>query len=629
MSPTYPFSRYLNIRMSYFPSFRSDGRKLAFLMDLTGLPQVWQIGLTMGNMPGQQPWPEQITFESDRVMGAWFSPASGDNRLVYSRDTGGNENAQLFLLPEGGGREVALTAGWDETMHIPGDWAPCGRSMLVAANRRDSALFDLYLMMLNEKYTLGEMRLVWQNEEPGYLRGMTFDAEGERILLTRDVASFEADLFEVELETGQAHKLNPNGEKNRYDSPHFLPGRREAVVITDAGSDTLYAAQVDLESGRFIPVFAPRWDVESIALSPDGEQLACLVNVDGASELHLVELRSGQSRQMPAIDLVPGVIGPYFTDSGRMVFSPDGSLLAFSFTSATRPSDVFVWDLINSHVIQVTRSGRGGLPADAFTAPELVHFPTFDEDETGQTRQIPAWLYKPAHASGTLPVVVFVHGGPEGQFQPYLNQVIQYFAHRGFAVLAPNVRGSTGYGKAYSHLDDVRKRLDSVHDLACAAMWLKERPEFDGERLVVYGGSYGGFMVLAALTNYPELWAAGVDLVGIGNFVTFLERTSAYRRPHREAEYGSLAEDREFLKEISPLNHVERIRVPLMVIHGRNDPRVPFHEAEQLVAALQGRGVPVEFLPLDDEGHGIVKLKNKLVAFPEMVKFLEKNLKKS
>ena len=225
-------------------------------------------------------------------------------------------------------------------------------------------------------------------------------------------------------------------------------------------------------------------------------------------------------------------------------------------------------------------------------------------------------------------MIVYVHGGPESQFQPYFQFLIQYFAQHGYAVFAPNVRGSTGYGKAYSHLDDVEKRMDSVADLAYAAQWLKQQPNIDGERLVVYGGSYGGFMVLSALTTYPDLWAAGVDIVGISNFVTFLENTSAYRRSAREAEYGYLSRDREFLESISPNRHLDRLRAPLLVIHGANDPRVPLSEAQQVVVALEARGVPTQLLVFDDEGHGIIKLKNKLVMYPIVVEFLERYLKR-
>jgi dipeptidyl aminopeptidase/acylaminoacyl peptidase len=259
-------------------------------------------------------------------------------------------------------------------------------------------------------------------------------------------------------------------------------------------------------------------------------------------------------------------------------------------------------------------------------SPELVRYPTFDK-EGAEERRIPAWFFKPRGAGeGPMPAVVIVHGGPESQFRPYFNWFAQYLLSQGYAVLAPNVRGSTGYGKAYGHLDDVRKRMDSVADLAYGAKWLAAQAAIDSDRLVVYGGSYGGFMVLSSLTTYPEIWAAGVDIVGISNFVTFLENTSEYRRAHREAEYGSLANDRDFLQEISPLSHVDRIEAPLLVIHGTNDPRVPVSEARQLVSALEERGVPTELLVFEDEGHGLVKLKNKQVAYPAIVRFLAEQL---
>jgi dipeptidyl aminopeptidase/acylaminoacyl peptidase len=341
----------------------------------------------------------------------------------------------------------------------------------------------------------------------------------------------------------------------------------------------------------------------------------------------VLDVTTWQTQALPGLGDAPGVV----TD-GTLVFSPDGARLAFSFTRATRTADVYLWDLTQPEpgkaVQAITRSSHGGLPAASFVAPALIHFPTFDQaSEDGgepEPRRIPAWFFKPpGDSDAPLPVVVMVHGGPESQFRPGFHFLIQYLLHHGYGVLAPNVRGSTGYGKAYSHLDDVERRMDSVADLAHAATWLKAQPEVDGDRLVVYGGSYGGFMVLAAVTAYPDLWAAAVDIVGISNLATFLENTSDYRRAHREAEYGSLARDRDFLERIAPINHVDQISAPLMVIHGANDPRVPLSEAEQLVAALEEREVPVRFLVFDDEGHGLVKLRNKLVAYPAIVEFLD------
>ena len=599
---TYPISRYLNVRQAYSPSFSSDGSRLAFLTNITGVPQVWQV--TLDKERDEPPWPEQLTFEADRVGHAEFSPALGDDRLIYGRDVGGNENMQLFLLSADGASVANLTEGHEDAMHLPGEWSRDGTRILFAANRRHPGRFDLYLQSLD-----GEARLVWQHDEPGYLFSLRFSPDGRRAIATRMSSSFRHDLFEVDLTEGTARRISPPAA--RYTGSWYAPDGRSLFVNTDLGSDLLHIVRLDLETGGLETLVAPDRDTEALTLSPDGRTLAYSVNVDGADELHLLEVETGVVRPAPDLGAVPGVL------MSALVFSPDSRCLAFSFTSSTRTADVFVWELKTDRVGAVTKSSHGGIPPDAFGTPELIHYPTFDG------RDIPAWFYRPKHHGAPVPVVVMVHGGPEGQFRPSFQFLIQYFLHNGYAVLAPNVRGSTGYGKTYGHLDDVEKRMDSVADLAHAALWLKEHPDVDGDRLVVYGGSYGGFMVLSALTEYPDLWAAGVDIVGISNFVTFLENTSEYRRGHREAEYDSLERDRAFLERISPLHHVDKIAAPLIVIHGANDPRVPLSEAEQLVGALRDRGVPVEFLVFDDEGHGLVKLKNKLVAYPAIVDFLD------
>lgn len=614
MSKSTNIARYLNVRQAYAPTISGDGQRLAFLTDITGAPQVWQALLTGAAEPIV--WPEQLTFETDRVMLAQFSPAE-DGRLLYTRDTGGNEKQQLFLLSEDGSPDVNLTQGFEEVTHSFGAWAKDGNAVYFSANRRDPALFDFYKQPLS-----GEAVLVWQNDAPGYLANVDVTPDGQRAVVTRTSSSFSHTLLEIDLTNGTARQWLASDEAVRFTAACYAAGGRSLYLITDLDADFLYVARLDLVTGALERLIAPEWDCDALALSPDGRSLAYTVNVEGAHHLRLYDLATGATRDAPGIAELAGVIR-----GDQLVFSPDGRLAVFAMTTATRASDVYVWDLAGNTVYPVTRSSHGGLPAESFVAPELIHYPTFDALADGTPRTIPAWLFKPRSESDKpTPVVVVVHGGPEGQFQPVFTFFIQYLVNNGYAVLAPNVRGSTGYGKAYSHLDDVEKRMDSVADLAHAALWLREQPGIDGDRLVVYGGSYGGFMVLAALTAYPELWAAGVDIVGISNFVTFLENTSAYRRAHREAEYGSLARDRDFLESIAPIRHVDNIAAPLFVIHGRNDPRVPLSEAEQLVAALQARGAPVEFQVFDDEGHGVVKLKNKLVMYPAIVQFLDKRL---
>jgi dipeptidyl aminopeptidase/acylaminoacyl peptidase len=361
-------------------------------------------------------------------------------------------------------------------------------------------------------------------------------------------------------------------------------------------------------------------DVEDLALAPDGRTVVYALNRDGYVEARLLDLASRTERTLPLGER------RLCYDAGRwsptFAWSPDGARIALSLTDATAAPDVWLVEADGSATRRITWSWDAELPTETLVEPELVRYPSFDR------RQIPAFVYRPPAAprDGTAPALFYVHGGPESQFQPSFNPVVQYFTARGFVVVAPNVRGSTGYGKAYSHLDDLERRPDAVRDLAAGAEWLAASGQAHPRRIAVMGGSYGGYMVLAALTDRPDLWAAGVDIVGIANFVTFLERTGPWRRRQREAEYGSLERDRALLERLSPLQRADRIMAPLLVIHGANDPRVPVSEAEQIVATLQSRGRPVVYLRYEDEGHGLVRLPNRLDAYPKIADFLERHL---
>lgn len=617
----YPISHYLNVQNAYAPAYSADGEQILFLTDISGAPQVWRVPAQAAQYPW---WPEQLTFGQERIMGVWPSPQ--DNALLFTRDIGGNEKAQLFLLNPDSGVIDAVTEGHEEAMHLFGCWAHDGAAFFFAANRRHPAHFDLYRYDRKS----GQTEMLWQHDQPGYLSNFAVTRDASRLAFVRSAASFAHDLFELNLRTSALRPLSDPDTPARYGQLSYTPGGLTLYLVTDLESDFMHVRRLEPASRTWEAVATPNWDVELLAQSASGRFLAYTVNVGGRSQIELIDMARGvglplplPQNGVPQAGAAPtdrdqsGVVGWF---DARIAFSPQEDRLIYSYSSATRASDIYSWHLHDDEGHVHTRSSHGGLPVEQFVAPDLVEFPTFDE------RHIPAWYYRPPNdaADASLPVVVIVHGGPESQTRPTFNFLIQYLVHNGYAVLAPNVRGSTGYGKAYSHLDDVERRMDSVADLAHAAHWLRQQPEIDPQRIAVYGGSYGGFMVLAALTHYPDLWAAGVDIVGISNFTTFLENTSDYRRGHREAEYGSLARDRDFLESIAPMRHIERLVAPLMVIHGANDPRVPLSEAEQLVAALRRRDVPVEFLVFDDEGHGVVKLKNKLQAYPAIVAFLDR-----
>ncbi|HEU4323728.1 MAG TPA: S9 family peptidase [Roseiflexaceae bacterium] len=593
--PTYDFARFLNIRSAYGSSFAPDGRKIAFLSNITGVPQVWQVSAGEG-------WPEQLTFFSERV--SFVEYARTAERAVFGMDTGGSERTQLYLLTAGGAESLSLTAEAPEAIHTFGGWSPDGQQIAFSSNRRSSAHFDVYVRPVGPRGE-GEARLVFEGQ--GTFHPLAWGPQGDWLIVTHARGPLDNPLLLLRLDGSAPEPLTPEAGSARYAFVQATPDGRGLYLATDRDSEFLRAAYLDLQTRELRFLTADNWDVDLLALSPDGRALAVALNDQGYSRWWLRDLAAG--RDLPGPELPPGVCS-------LAAFAPDSSALTFSLTGPQHPFDVWVHAL-SGGTRRVTSSSLAGIPRETLVQPDPLHYPSFDG------RTIPAYLYRPHGVGIGAPVIVDVHGGPESQRRVEFNAVYQYFLHRGFAILAPNVRGSTGYGRTYTHLDDVEKRMDSVADLAHAVHWLRDSGVAGGARIAVMGGSYGGFMVLAALTSYPDLWAAGVDIVGIANFVTFLEHTGPWRRHLREVEYGSLERDRDFLESISPIHKVDQIRAPLLVIHGANDPRVPVGEAEQIVASLRERGAPVEYLRFEDEGHGIVKLANRLVCYPAIAEFLD------
>jgi dipeptidyl aminopeptidase/acylaminoacyl peptidase len=583
----YEFARYLKIRSAWGPSWSPDGRKVSFLTEITGVPQVWEV-------PAEGPsWPEQLTFYEERVSGAEYSPTR--DRLLFGMDAGGNERTQLFLLEGGEVTDLTRAPG---AIHYSGGFAPDGERVAYTATRRNGTDFDVFVQEPG-----GEPAMVW--EVPGYHTVSDWAPDGSFLLVSRHRSNLDNDVYRLDLATGEATLLTPHEEDARFYGARVTPDGGSAYLATDRDGDFMRLARLDLATLDLEYLTPDDRDVEAVELSGDGRYLLASRNVEGFSDLMLF---SGEGRRMPDPEVPEGILGGF-------EFSPDSRRLAFTLVGPTRNADVWVMDLPDGEARRITRSSTAGIPRSTFRRPHLVRYPTFDG------REIPALFYEPEERNA--PVVVNVHGGPESQSRPAFAPVTQYLLHRGYAVFFPNVRGSTGYGKAYTHLDDVELRMDSVKDLAHAAHWLREKGH---RRVAVMGGSYGGFMVLATLTGYPELWTAGVDIVGIANLVTFLENTGSYRRALREAEYGSLGSDRDFLQSISPIHKAENIKAPLMVIHGKNDPRVPVGEAEQIVERVRKNGGTVEYLLYEDEGHGLAKLKNRLDAYPRIAAFLDQHL---
>ncbi|PSQ18583.1 S9 family peptidase [Halobacteriales archaeon QS_8_69_26] len=598
----YDIERYLNVRSAGSASFGPDGDRISFLMDTTGVSQVWTL-----SAPGE--WPEQRTFYDERVTFASWSPEHPE--LVFGMDEGGNERAQFYRLSASGSEVTNLTRH-PEAKHRWGGWSNDGGRFAFASNRRNEAEFDVYVQ--DRDATGEDAELVYEGD--GWYSVVGWSPDDRRLIVAEAHSSFDQDLYVLDIETGDLEHLTPHEDDVRYQSAEWGPDGEALYVVTDEGADTLYLARLDVETGDLERVRSGgEWNVDGVALDQDTGRLVYSRNVNGYTELTVGELAGPTTiAEHPTPDLPGGV-------AGGVSFDPDAERFAVTAVGSGTNANVYVVEVETSEVECWTRASTAGIPPETFREPDLVRYESFDGLE------VPAFFTLPEETTGgETPVVVDIHGGPESQRRPSFNPVKQYLLARGYAVFEPNVRGSSGYGREYTHLDDVRNRMDSVADVEAGVEWLHDHPAVDPDRIACMGGSYGGFMVLACLTEYPDLWAAGVDVVGIANFVTFLENTGDWRRELREAEYGSLEDDREFLESISPINNIGSIAAPLFVLHGENDPRVPVGEAEQIVEEAREQGVPVRKLIFEDEGHGFSKLENRIEAYSAIAEFLDEHV---
>lgn len=596
LSSRYGFRSFMNIRSASSPSFSSDGGKVLFLTNITGTPQIWRVPVEGG-------WPEQMTYYDDRVTGIRCSPRDG--RIAFSKDQGGNERDQIYMLypDEGLVTELAVE---EDVIHGLGPWSPDGRFISFRSNSRHRAFFDIYIL---DTYS-GEVRLVLEHN--GMNTPEAWSNNGKWLLVKRQNTNLDSDLYLIDVEKGESRCITTHSGEASYADPAFTPDDRSIICLSNRDREFTVMVSINLEDDHEEKILEEKWDLECLSLTKDGKKVAYAVNEEGYSKLKIMRLPDGKIEDVEG--LPPGVVS-------EAKWSPDGVMLAFTFSGSKFNSDIWIYQYRDGSVYRLTKSDRGGIPQSIFVEPELIYFQTFDG------LSIPAFLYLPITWTGEKPpVVMYIHGGPESQFRPSFNEVIQYLVNQGYAVFSPNVRGSTGYGKTYVHLDDTYRRMDSVKDLRYAHKWLSSCGRLDPNRVALLGGSYGGFMVLSALTEYPELWAAGVDLYGIANFLTFLRNTGPWRRRLRACEYGDPERDAQFLSAISPIHKADRIKAPLMVIHGENDPRVPRSETDQIIEAMKRRGIPFKYIIFDDEGHGIVKLKNRIKAFEAIVEFFNEHL---
>lgn len=538
----------------------------------------------------------QLTFLKEPVAGASFDERRGDGGFLYRADVGGGEFYQYFWFDQATGKSRLVTDGTSRNEGLV--WANAGGRFAFSSTRRNGADFDVYVATVNDAATAMPVL-----ERKGQWNAIDWSPGDSKLLLRHYVSAAESSLHVLDLASGQVSELDPrdpSSPKVAYSAAVFARKGDAVFYASDEDSEFKRLVRHDLRTKKKEVLTADiPWDVEDVAVSDDGAWLAFTANEGGASALYLAP--AARPKQRAKIDLPPGVIL-------GLDFDPAGRRLGFTLSSAQSPADTYTVDLRTRKVTRWTFSEVGGLDPTTFATPELVQFRSFDG------REIPAWYYRPARASGKVPVIISIHGGPEAQSRVSFNPSVQFWIDElGAAVLLPNVRGSSGYGKSYLQLDDGMKRMDSVKDIGALLDWIATRPELDADRVAVIGGSYGGFMVLASMYMYPERLRCGVDIVGISNLVTFLERTESYRRDLRRVEYGDERdpETRKFQLAISPTTNAAKIKRPLFVVQGQNDPRVPAYEAEQIVKVVRANGGSVWYLLARDEGHGFQKKPNQ------------------
>lgn len=574
--------QYANTRSSGFSDFAPDGG-IYITTRFGETTQIHHVAEPMGMR-------RQVTFFSERTGGANVRPGES-GQFVFTKDIGGDEFFQGYLFDPETAQATRFTEAGTRNSSL--NWSDDGSQ--VAWYRQVDGDPNADILVANPADP-SSARVALEGE--GLMIPADWSADGSKILVLRYYSITHADLYVLDVATGALTEINP-GVDVAYGGAQFAPDGDSIFAITDQESEFRRVAEIELDDYALRWVSPDHgWDVQGMAITSDASKLVYAINNGGNSEIHMMNPVTGETLAAPELPL--GIVG-------GLQFDPTGSRLGFSHVNAQSPGDAWTYDIASGDLTRWTRSEVGGLDTDSFVTPELINFDSFDGLE------VPAFYYQ-AETEGPSPVIIDIHGGPESQERPGFSSTIQYWVNElGVSVIAPNVRGSAGYGNEYVALDNGFNREDSVRDIGALLDWIETQPDLDSDRVLVYGGSYGGYMVLASLVHYSDRLAGGVNIVGISNFVTFLENTNGYRRDLRRAEYG---DERDpdmyaYLQEISPANQADKITAPLFIIQGYNDPRVPASEAEQILAAVREAGEEPWYLLAMDEGHGFRKKSNR------------------
>jgi dipeptidyl aminopeptidase/acylaminoacyl peptidase len=586
-------------------SFSPDNKKILVGSNQTGVFNVFAFPLDGGK-------PVQLTDSKvSAIQGLGYFPK--DERFLYTSDQGGNEKNHIYVQsPDGKSKD--LTPG-DNLKADFMDWSKDGKSFFYASNERDPALFDIYEVTLDGY----ERKLLYTNEG-GYLPGAV-SPDRRYVTLFKTQTSTDSDIYLHDRTTGKTTLLTPDEPANTEVSnapQDFSPDSKSLYYTTDKGSEFAYLVRYDLATGKRDEVLKTQWDVAGAGFSRDGRWFTIFVNADGKTELRIFEAAGMKPVELPTM---PGA------DVTGVNFSQDGSLMSF-YAEAAGPRDLYVRDIKTGKVRQITHALNAAIDPKDLVEPQVVRFKSYDGVE------VPGILYKPLQASPghKVPALVWVHGGPGGQSRVGYSGFIQFLVNHGYAVYAINNRGSSGYGKTFFTMDDRKHGDADLGDCISSKKMLTDTGWVDGNRIGIVGGSYGGYMVLAALAFRPQEFAVGVDLFGVSNWLRTLESIPAWWGPTRDSLYKELGDptaDADYLRKISPLFHADKIERPLIVLQGENDPRVLKAESDEIVAAVRKKGIPVEYMLFPNEGHGFARKETQEKAYQATLEFLDKHLKGS
>jgi dipeptidyl aminopeptidase/acylaminoacyl peptidase len=601
-------NQYQNVRSAAFLDWNPNGPGILISTRFAETSQIHYV-----ERPGGAR--QQLTFFKEPVGGGRYYPGKDRNGFLFSMDIGGAEFFQLFFFDRDAGQSTLLTDG--KSRNTGGLWSHDGKWIAYSSTLRNSRDSDIRLISFDKpRFSLtSASEEEWGKpgasdilvEAQGAWSAIDWSPDNSKLLVGHYISANESYLYWCEVATKKLTPINPQKDKKiSYGAALWSKDGRSVYYASDENGEFQQLIEYELATGKKNVITGNlSWDVDDIALSENGKRLAYVTNEDGISKLYVFDLQT----KWEAMDLPPLPVGLI----GGLKFSQDGNELGMTLNTSQTSGDVYSINLATRELVRWTFSEVGGLKTEKFVTPQLIRYPTFDK-VNNKPRMIPAFYYQPRQAAGKIPVIINIHGGPEGQARPGFSSTYQYLVNElGIAVLVPNVRGSSGYGKTYLAMDNGYKREDSVKDIGALLDWIAKQPELDASRVGVTGGSYGGYMTLATLCTYNDRIRAAVDVVGISNFVTFLESTQEYRRDLRRVEYGDERDPkmREFLMKISPTTNAHKITKPLFVIQGLNDPRVPATESEQMVKTVRKNGGTVWYLVAKDEGHGFRKKVNR------------------